>query len=56
MEEVARTLEELGVEPIMASATARRFDWAAHTGLREKFHGEFPAAYRDVLEALAASA
>jgi 3-hydroxyisobutyrate dehydrogenase-like beta-hydroxyacid dehydrogenase len=53
MEEVARTLEELGVEPLMAAATARRFDWAARIGLREKFDGEFPATYRDVLHALA---
>src|SRR5438270_6794 len=29
MEEVAATLRELGVEPIMASAAARRMDWAA---------------------------
>ncbi len=52
MDEVARTLEELGIEPMMASATARRFDWAAGTGLREKFGGEFPETYEQVLEAL----
>jgi 3-hydroxyisobutyrate dehydrogenase-like beta-hydroxyacid dehydrogenase len=53
MDEVARTLEELGIEPMMASATARRFDWAAQTGLREHFSGEFPATYQDVVQALA---
>ncbi len=53
MDEVARTLEELGIEPHMASATARRFDWAAGLGLRDKFHGEFPETYKEVLEAIA---
>jgi 3-hydroxyisobutyrate dehydrogenase-like beta-hydroxyacid dehydrogenase len=53
MDEVARTLEELGVEPMMASATARRMDWAAALGLREKFGGEFPETYQKVLEAIA---
>jgi 3-hydroxyisobutyrate dehydrogenase-like beta-hydroxyacid dehydrogenase len=52
MDEVAKTLEELGIEPMMASATARRFDWAAQSGLREHFGGEFPATYQEVLEAL----
>jgi 3-hydroxyisobutyrate dehydrogenase-like beta-hydroxyacid dehydrogenase len=52
MDEVARTLEELGIEPMMASATARRMDWAADLGLRETFGGEFPKTYREVLDAL----
>ena len=55
MDEVAKTLEELGIEPMMASATARRFDWAAQSGLREKFGGEFPSTYREVLDALSAT-
>jgi 3-hydroxyisobutyrate dehydrogenase len=54
MDEVAKTLEELGIEPIMAAATARRFDWAAQSGLREKFGGEFPDTYEQVLDALSA--
>ncbi len=54
MDEVAKTLEELGIEPMMASATARRFDWVAQSGLRERFSGEFPATYQDVLDALSA--
>jgi hypothetical protein len=54
MDEVAKTLEELGIEPMMATATARRFDWAAQSGLRDHFHGEFPATYQDVLDAIAA--
>jgi 3-hydroxyisobutyrate dehydrogenase-like beta-hydroxyacid dehydrogenase len=56
MEEVARTLEELGIEPLMATATARRFDWAAQLGLRETFGGEFPATYKEVLDAIADAA
>jgi 3-hydroxyisobutyrate dehydrogenase-like beta-hydroxyacid dehydrogenase len=53
MEEAAKTLEELGIEPMMASATARRFDWAAQLGLKERFRGEFPRAYEEVLAAIA---
>lgn len=53
MEEVANTLRELGVEPIMAQATVRRMDWAAGLGLREKFGGDFPKSYREVLSVLA---
>lgn len=54
MDEVAKTLEELGVEPWMARATSARFDWAAGLGLREKFGGEFPKTYEEVLEAISA--
>jgi len=52
MEEVARTLEELGIEPMMAAATSRRMDWAAELDLRGKFGGEFPKTYQEVLDAL----
>ena len=55
MEEVAATLRELGIEPMMAEATARRMDWAAGLGLREHFAGEFPKRYREVLEAISTS-
>lgn len=53
MEEVAATLREIGVEPMMAEATVRRMDWAADLGLKERFGGEFPKTYKEVLEALA---
>jgi len=53
MEEVARTLEELDIEPIMAAATARRMDWVADLGLRDKFGGESPTTYQEVLAAIA---
>jgi len=52
MDEVARTLEELGVEPIMAAATARRMDWAADLGLRDAFGEGFPKTYQEVLDAI----
>ena len=54
MEEVAETLESIGIEPIMAEATARRMDWSAQLGLKQHFHGEPPQNYREFLEAVAA--
>jgi hypothetical protein len=53
MEEVAETLESIGIEPIMAEATARRMDWSAKAGLKKYFHGEPPRSYREFLEAVA---
>ena len=50
MEEVANTLRELGIDPMMAEATVRRMDWAASFDLRTHFGGEFPKSYKDVLE------
>jgi 3-hydroxyisobutyrate dehydrogenase-like beta-hydroxyacid dehydrogenase len=52
MEEVAETLRAMGVEPIMAEATARRQDWSAKLGLRALFGPEGPATALEVLEAL----
>ncbi len=54
MEEVAETLRAIGVDPIMAEATARRQDWSAQLDLRSRFGPEGPATYRDVLDAIAA--
>jgi 3-hydroxyisobutyrate dehydrogenase-like beta-hydroxyacid dehydrogenase len=53
MEEVAATLREIGIEPIMAEAIVRRMDWSAELGLKEIFHGQAPANYREVVEAVA---
>jgi 3-hydroxyisobutyrate dehydrogenase-like beta-hydroxyacid dehydrogenase len=55
MEEVAATLQDLDIEPIMAEATVRRMDWAADLGLKARFEGEFPKSYKDVLDAIAAA-
>src|SRR5215472_98926 len=53
MEEVSETLESIGIEPIMAAATARRMDWSAKLGLKQHFHGEPPKSYCEFLEAVA---
>jgi 3-hydroxyisobutyrate dehydrogenase-like beta-hydroxyacid dehydrogenase len=52
MEEVAATLRELGIEPMMAEATVRRMDWAAGLNLKARFGGEFPKTYKEVLDAI----
>jgi 3-hydroxyisobutyrate dehydrogenase-like beta-hydroxyacid dehydrogenase len=49
MEEVAETLRAIGVEPIMAEATARRQDWSAKLGLRARFPPEGPRTYDEVV-------
>jgi 3-hydroxyisobutyrate dehydrogenase len=53
MEEVAATLRAIGVEPIMAEATARRQQWSADMNLRARFGEEGPKTYADVLAILA---
>ena len=52
MEEVAETLRAMGIDPIMAEATARRQDWSAKEKLRERFAPEGPQTYAEVLNAL----
>jgi 3-hydroxyisobutyrate dehydrogenase-like beta-hydroxyacid dehydrogenase len=52
MEEVARTLSDLGVDPIMASATARRIQTCADLDLKARFDSREPADYRDVVRAV----
>jgi len=54
MEEVAETLESLGIEPIMADAAARRQDWCARLGISKQFGPAGPKTYREALEAIAA--
>jgi 3-hydroxyisobutyrate dehydrogenase-like beta-hydroxyacid dehydrogenase len=53
MEEVAATLREIHIEPIMAEAIVRRMDWSVEAGLKQMFHGEAPKNYREVVEAAA---
>ena len=55
MEEVAATLRELGIEPMMAEATARRMDWAADLGLKTRFGGNSPDNYQEVLDVISAA-
>jgi len=51
MEEVAATLREIDIEPIMAEAIVRRMDWSVEAGLKQLFNGEAPKSYREVVEA-----
>jgi len=53
MEEVAATLREIDIEPIMAEAIVRRMDWSVEAGLKQVFRGEAPKSYRDVVDAAA---
>jgi len=53
MEEVAETLRSIGIQPIMAEATARRQEWSAEAGLKKYFAGEAPKNYREFLQAVA---
>lgn len=50
MDEVARTLREGGIDPIMSEATARFQDWGGQLNLPSKFGPKGPANYREVLE------
>lgn len=53
LEEVAATLRAIGVEPIMAEATAKRQDWCAKLNLLSEFGGKVPEDYRAVVLAIA---
>jgi 3-hydroxyisobutyrate dehydrogenase-like beta-hydroxyacid dehydrogenase len=52
LREVAATLADAGVAPLLAEAGAARLQWAADQGLRERFGGQPPLDYTTVLEAL----
>jgi 3-hydroxyisobutyrate dehydrogenase-like beta-hydroxyacid dehydrogenase len=53
MEEVAETLREIGIEPIMAEAAARRQDWCAKLDISSQFRPDGPQTYREALRAIA---
>jgi 3-hydroxyisobutyrate dehydrogenase-like beta-hydroxyacid dehydrogenase len=53
MEEVAETLHEAGVEPIMTMAAVQRQEWGARLNLLEHFGGKPPQSYREVVQAIA---
>jgi hypothetical protein len=50
MEEVAGTLRALDIEPIMAEVIVRL---SAQLGLKQRFGGEAPKSYREMLDAIA---
>ncbi len=52
MEEVAETLRAIGVDPIMAEATARRQQWSAALNLKAHFGPDGPATYQEVIDVL----
>ena len=52
MEEVAETLRAIGIDPIMAEATASRQDWSATMDLKSHFGKDGPATYRQVVEVI----
>lgn len=52
MEEVAATLRAIGIDPIMADATARRQYWTAQLDLRSHFGADGPSTYREVIEVI----
>jgi 3-hydroxyisobutyrate dehydrogenase-like beta-hydroxyacid dehydrogenase len=52
MEEVADTLRAIGVDPIMAEATARRQQWSATLNLKSHFGPDGPRTYQEVLDVL----
>jgi 3-hydroxyisobutyrate dehydrogenase len=55
MEEAARTLEAMGVEPIMSGAAAQRLLWSAGLGLKDHFSDQRPPkTYHEVLRAVRA--
>ena len=54
LEEVAATLEAIGVEPIMTNAIVRRQDWGARLNLLPELGGKPPDDYRVVVNAIRA--
>ena len=52
MEEAGATLRDLGIEPMMTEAPARRQRWAAQLDLRSRFEAAGPRDYADVLREL----
>ena len=52
MEEVARAMRSIGLDPIMAEATARRMRWSADLGLKDRFGGQEPENYAAFAKAL----
>lgn len=55
MREATATLAEIGIEPIMAEATARLLERCADAGLREQFGATPPASYQAFVAALRAA-
>jgi 3-hydroxyisobutyrate dehydrogenase-like beta-hydroxyacid dehydrogenase len=52
MEEVARTLQDIDIEPIMAEAIARRQEWGGKLNLLQTSGGQPLKGYREILGAI----
>lgn len=52
MDEVARTLADVGIEPIMAAAASRRIRTCAELDLKTHFDSTEPANYHDVVSVI----
>tara|TARA_E500000331_G_C17220644_1_gene697947 strand:+ start:467 stop:1354 length:888 start_codon:yes stop_codon:yes gene_type:complete len=52
MEEVAKTLRALKIEPFMAEGAAKRIAWLADQKIKEALDGKTPKNYREILNAL----
>jgi hypothetical protein len=50
MEEVAKTLRAIGIDPIMAEATAKRQAWGGELGQRLAVRESPPVSYLDILK------
>ena len=53
MEEVAETLKAIGIDPVMAEATARRQYSSAQMDLRSHFGPDGPKTYQEVVDVIA---
>jgi 3-hydroxyisobutyrate dehydrogenase-like beta-hydroxyacid dehydrogenase len=49
-----QAVEDAGIEPLMARATAARLRWKESLGLKEHFNGVVPENYKIAIEAIAA--
>jgi 3-hydroxyisobutyrate dehydrogenase-like beta-hydroxyacid dehydrogenase len=56
MDEAARMLDAIGIEPIMAAAAARRQDWCGALGIGASFKDAPPEDYKAIAEAISALA
>ena len=52
VEMAAEAVEDAGIEPIMARATAARLRWKEQLGLKEHFQGVVPSDYKEAISAI----
>ncbi len=52
VEMAAEAVQDAGIEPIMARATAARLRWKEQLGLKEHFQGVVPSDYKEAISAI----